>query len=69
VTWPARSKPIRVNVNVDAYRRQMASAKVIEGAFLAYVREIGCKTFGDSIETTPEQATLLDAKWKELAAR
>lgn len=42
----------------------------IISAFIDYAVEIGCEVgegvFNDSIEATPAQGALLDAKWREL---
>lgn len=66
MTWRERRKPISVKINAEAYIRQMASAEEQATIMVAYAREIGCNVFEDSVETTPEQAAKLDAKWKEI---
>lgn len=60
----------RTAVDMRARMLQEQSAVRIMSAFIAYAVEIGCEVgegaFNDSIEATPAQGALLDAKWREL---
>lgn len=61
---------MKVAVDLRARMAQEQSAIRIMSAFVAYAAEIGCGigdgAFNDSIEATPAQGVLLDAKWREL---
>lgn len=50
-----------------AYQRQLACARRMEAAYLAYAHKIGVTCIvHDEMQVTIEQAALLGAKWKEL---
>lgn len=67
-TWfeTTAHKPTTYEINSESYLRQLAAARRIEQAYVAYAREIGCVVDGDAIVVISEQVAKLAAKWKEL---